>query len=54
MFITVTCKPKWQNILDELKPGQDAWMRPDLTSRVFKVKSDSIMKNITKNGYMGH
>ena len=54
MFVTITCNPKWQNIVDELQPGQDAWMRPDLTDCVFKMKLDSIMKNLTKNGYMGH
>ena len=40
--------------MDELQPGQYAWMRPNLTARVFKMKLDSIMKNLTKNGYMGH
>ena len=29
-------------------------MRPNLTARVFKMKLDSIMKNLTKNGYVGH
>jgi hypothetical protein len=29
-------------------------MRPDLTARVFKMKLDAIMQDLTKNGYMGH
>ena len=53
MFITMTCNPKWREIVDELLPGQDCWMRPDLTARVFKMKLDSFMKDITKDGYMG-
>ena len=39
--------------MDELQPGQDAWMRPDLTARVFKMKLDAIMEDLTKNGIMG-
>ena len=53
MFITMTCNPKWREIVDELQPGQECWMRPDLPVRVFKMKLDSFMKDITKDGYMG-
>ena len=53
MFITITCNPSWEEIKAELKPGEEAWMRPDITARVFKMKLDSIMKDLTQNGYMG-
>ena len=53
MFHTVTCNPTWTEIVDELQPGQDAWMRPDITARVFKMKLDAIMEDLMKNGFMG-
>lgn len=34
-FITMTCNPKWEEIQKELKEGQQAHDRPDLTTRVF-------------------
>jgi hypothetical protein len=53
LFVTITCNPKWTEIQEELQAGEDAWMRPDLTARVFKMKLDAIMEDLTKNGYMG-
>lgn len=38
LFITFTCNPQWTEITRELKPGQTAADRPDLTARVFKLK----------------
>ena len=37
-FITMTCNPKWPEILNGLKEGQTAQDRPDLVARVFKQK----------------
>ena len=38
LFITFTCNPSWIEITRELKPGQRAVDRPDLTARVFHMK----------------
>ena len=52
MFITFTCNAKWEEITRELLPGQSVCDRPDLTSRVFKMKMDELLKDI-KNGILG-
>lgn len=38
LFITITCNPKWREIVSQLLPGQDATDRPDITDRVFLQK----------------
>lgn len=38
LFLTMTCNPKWPEILAELLPGQTAVDRPDITARVFELK----------------
>jgi hypothetical protein len=43
---------KWKEITEELQPGQEAWIQPDLTSRVFKIKLDAIMKDLKNTGIM--
>ena len=52
-FVTFTCNPHWKEITDELKPGQTAQDRPDLVSRVFKMKKDLIMEDLNKNCIFG-
>jgi hypothetical protein len=54
IFITFTCNPNWPEITRELakfnlKP-QD---RPDIIARVFKIKFDELMKDLTKNHTLG-
>jgi hypothetical protein len=34
-FVTFTCNAGWEEITRELRPGQTATDRPDITSRVF-------------------
>jgi hypothetical protein len=46
LFITFTCNPKWPEILEHLKPGQTAADRPDIVSRVFKLKLDALKKRL--------
>jgi hypothetical protein len=38
LFITMTCNPKWEEIVNVLKPGEIANDRPDLVTRVFVGK----------------
>ena len=37
-FVTFTCNPSWPKIAIELLPGQCSEDRPDLITRVFKIK----------------
>ena len=53
LFITITCNPTWKEIKEELLPGQKAEDRPDITSRVFKLKLQDIEQEIIKNGIFG-
>jgi hypothetical protein len=54
LFITFTCNHKWPEIVDflktyQLKPGD----RPDLVSRLFKIKLDQLIKDIKKGTLFG-
>ncbi len=53
LFITVTCNPKWPEITNELLPNQQASDRPDLVTRVFKLKLESITKDLFIRGVLG-
>jgi len=53
LFLTITANPNWKEILDELRPGEQPWDRPDMITRVFKMKLDHLIKLITKNGIFG-
>lgn len=43
LFITFTCNPKWQEILDELFEGQTLHDRHDLTARVLHEKQKKLL-----------
>ena len=51
LFITFTCNPRWQEIVDALasEPGQTAADRPDITTRVFSMKFEEFLDGV-KNG----
>ena len=53
LFITMTANPQWEEILRELLPGQTPYDRPDLVTRVFKLKLDALIHDITKKGVLG-
>jgi hypothetical protein len=55
LFITFTCNPKWQEIADALAfvPGQRPDARPDIVSRVFKLKADELVSELKKGTYFG-
>src|ERR1700752_2203757 len=53
LFITVTCNPKWPEITSELLPKQKSANRPDLETRVFKLKLDAIINDLVVNGVLG-
>ncbi|KAK1393983.1 hypothetical protein POM88_013039 [Heracleum sosnowskyi] len=55
MFITFTCNPKWEEIkyAVELCGSSDASVRPDIIARVFKLKLDAMMSDLTKHDVLG-
>ncbi|XP_057296296.1 uncharacterized protein LOC130625260 [Hydractinia symbiolongicarpus] len=52
-FLTFTCNPKWREITENLFAGQRAHDLPDLVSRVFKLKLNEILKDVTEMGVLG-
>ena len=53
LFLTATANPSWPEIQRELLPGQTAADRPDLVTRVFKLKMDELKKDIEKHNILG-
>ena len=52
-FITITCNPKWPEIVTNLQQGQSVEFRPDLVARVFKLKLDALLDDIGKHHVLG-
>ena len=46
LFLTFTCNPYWNEIKSELRDGETVQNRPELVSRVFKLKKDQLMMDI--------
>ncbi len=53
LFITMTCNPNWLEIMHELTLGEEANDRSDLTSRVFNMKLNALLKDLLQNGVLG-
>ena len=55
LFCTFTCNPKWQEIQDALamEPGQVHSDRPDIVSRVFRMKADEFISDIKSGSAFG-
>ena len=53
LFITFTCNPYWKEISRELREGETVQDRPDLVSRVFKLKKDQLLKDIVVGQIFG-
>jgi hypothetical protein len=45
-FITFTANPKWKEVLEESFPGMTNLQRHDIIVRVFKMKLDSLLREI--------
>lgn len=52
-FITFTCNPKWSEIVDSLPAGVSATDRPDIVSRVFRLKLNQMLDDIKKGDAFG-
>ncbi|RIA05770.1 hypothetical protein BRARA_K01203 [Brassica rapa] len=54
LFITFTCNPKWPEITRHLKSRKlKAEDRSDIICRMFKMKLDSLMDDLTKKNILG-
>jgi hypothetical protein len=51
VFLTLTCNPKWPEIISQLLDGQTAFDRPDVTAAVFKSRLDQMKMNIWNGKY---
>ncbi len=55
VFITLTCNPKWPEIVSQLLDGQTAFDHPDVTAAVFKSRLGQMNMNIRNGKYFhGH
>jgi hypothetical protein len=55
VFITLTCNPKWPEIVSQLSDGQTAFDCPDVTEAVFKSRLDQMKMKIWNGKYVdGH
>jgi hypothetical protein len=52
-FVTFTCNPKWKEIIDVLLPRQTTKDHPELVTRVFNLKLDTLLKDI-KDSVLGN
>jgi len=53
LFVTMTCNPQWEEIVENLYQGQVSADRPDLVDRVFYLKVKALMTEITKTKIFG-
>ena len=52
-FITMTANPAWPEVTQQLRPWETAADRPDIVSRVFKLKLDELLLDLTERGILG-
>ncbi|XP_066341099.1 uncharacterized protein [Miscanthus floridulus] len=53
LFITMTCNPYWNEIMEELLPGQIAQDRPDVVTRVYRARLLNLHDDLIKKGVLG-
>ena len=53
LFITFTCNPNWREIVEELRFNEKPQDRNDLIARVFKMKLDALLYDLTKGNILG-
>ncbi len=52
-FVTFTCNPQWREIKRTLLPKQQLQDRPDLVTRMFKIKLKELINDIHKKHILG-
>ncbi|XP_021959696.1 uncharacterized protein LOC110855595 [Folsomia candida] len=53
LFVTMTCNPKWDEIVQNLRTGERAENRPDLVARVFKLKLKELLDDLIEKQVFG-
>ncbi|XP_073153744.1 uncharacterized protein [Henckelia pumila] len=53
LMLTMTCNPHFNEIKDQLLPGQQPQDRPDLITWVFRAKFEEFKKDIVEKGVLG-
>jgi hypothetical protein len=53
IFITFTANPQWTEVTEALIPSQTAQERPDIVSRVFKLKLTALCKDLFEKNILG-
>ena len=53
IFLTMTCNPRWEEIMNELEFGQVPQDRPDIVVRVFRAKLEEMKKLLFEKGILG-
>ena len=53
LFITMTCNPKWPEIVENLLPSQTTVDRPDIVARVFNEKYQAMIKYVCDKALFG-
>lgn len=53
LFVTFTCNPYWPEIIKSLLPHQSFSDRPDIVCRVFHLKLQELINDLTKKHILG-
>ena len=53
IFLTMMCNPNWDEIKNELYPGQTPQDHPDLVTRVFRAKLEAMRKMLMEKDILG-
>ena len=53
IFLTMTCNQNWDEIKQDLLPGQTAQDHPDLVTKVFRAKLEVLKKKLMEYGILG-
>ncbi|XP_010446026.1 PREDICTED: uncharacterized protein LOC104728792 [Camelina sativa] len=55
LFITITANPKWEEVIDHIKMAgnENAYDRPNIECRVFKMKLEKLFKDLQDGVFFG-
>src|SRR5205823_5975448 len=54
LFITFTCNPRWSEITANIPPGLSVHDRPDIVSRVFRLKVRELLDDLLERHVLGY
>ncbi|KAG6649191.1 hypothetical protein CIPAW_07G195500 [Carya illinoinensis] len=53
IFLTMTCNPNWEEILEQLNPHEEVQNCPDLIARIFRAKLEELKIDLFKREIFG-